>query len=106
MLALAKFSRRLVTDQDVRLSTCLQLGIPPSIQHYHSIYPLEPAAGAAEAPAFGVRSQVLKGISGRSGSAFALRRISPQQVWITMAVCTLRLNCKWNSHALPLLMSM
>lgn len=90
----------------VLVSTTLQLGIPPSIQHYHSIYPLEPAAGAAEAPAFGVRSQVLKGISGRSGSAFALRRISPQQVGITMVFCMQRLNCKWNFAALPLLSSM
>lgn len=58
-----------------------QLGIPPSVQHYHSLYPLEPpAANATEAPGFGVRSQVLKGISGHSGSAFALRRISPQQL--------------------------
>lgn len=67
---------------DAWAAAALQLGIPPSIQHYHSIYPLEPAAGAAEAPAFGIRSQVLKGISGRTGSAFALRRVSPQQVGV------------------------
>ena len=91
---------------DLGVGRFLQLGIPPSIQHYHSIYPLEPAAGAAEAPAFGVRSQVLKGISGRSGNAFALRRISPQQVGFTMVFCIQRPHGKWDLHALPVLSSM
>ncbi len=72
-----------ISAHQLRLSLFLfklQLGIPPSIQHYHSICPLEPAAGAGEAAAFGVRSQVLKGISGRTGAPFALRRFSAQQV--------------------------
>lgn len=74
------------------LSSGLQLGIPPSVQHYHSLYPLEPpAASATEAPGFGVRSQVLKGISDRTGSAFALRRISPQQVLLSLNAKPLKL---------------
>ena len=56
------------------------MGIPPAIQQYHSIYPLEGAPAAGEAPAFGIRSQVLKGICSRTGAPAALRRLSPQQV--------------------------
>lgn len=57
-----------------------RLGIPLTVQQYHSLVPLETAAASAEPPAFGVRGQVLKAISGRTGAAVAMRRLSTQQL--------------------------
>lgn len=59
----------------------VRLGIPASLGQYHSLVPLEAAAAAGgEAPALGVRSQVLKATSAMSGASVALRRLSAQQV--------------------------
>lgn len=55
-----------------------RLGIPAVVGQYHSLVPLEGAGG--EAPALGVRSQVLKATSASSGASVALRRLSAQQV--------------------------
>ncbi|PSC73700.1 PAB-dependent poly(A)-specific ribonuclease subunit 3 [Micractinium conductrix] len=56
------------------------LGVPPIVQAYHTLYPLEDVAAEGGSQALGVSSQVVKAVSGVDGQAYALRRIDPRQV--------------------------
>ena len=59
-----------------------ELGLPPSVGPYHSLYPLEdPAAAAKRGPgALGVSSLLIKGLAAEDGAAAALRRLDPRRV--------------------------
>ena len=59
------------------------LGVPPIVQGYHTLYPLEDVVGAAEgasSQALGVSTQVAKAISSLDGQAYVLRRVDGRQV--------------------------
>lgn len=62
--------------------TDAELGLPDMVGGYHSIYPLEDSAAAAEhvSPALGVSTLLLKGILTADGVPYALRRVDPRQV--------------------------
>lgn len=59
-----------------------EVGYPDMLQHFHSLYPLEDSRSASERPskAFGVQSEVLKGVSMHDGTAFAIRKFGWRQV--------------------------
>lgn len=57
--------------------------LPEKIGHYHTLYPLEDLAAADAAgvsAAWGVRTNILKGISAQDGKAYALRVVCGKQV--------------------------
>ncbi|KAI8469985.1 MAG: hypothetical protein J3K34DRAFT_377450 [Monoraphidium minutum] len=56
--------------------------LPEVVGPYHTLYPLEDLAAAEEHPsaALGVRTAVIKGISGHDGQPTALRRVDGKQV--------------------------
>ncbi|GMH37265.1 hypothetical protein BSKO_05138 [Bryopsis sp. KO-2023] len=56
--------------------------IPPLIQNYHSLYPLEDMGLASEQPSIslGVHTCVMKGVSMVDGAAYTLRRINGREV--------------------------
>ncbi|KAI3433530.1 hypothetical protein D9Q98_003340 [Chlorella vulgaris] len=56
--------------------------VPQMVGSYHTLYPLEDLAAAAEgsSQALGVTSQIAKAVSGVDGQAYALRRIDGRQV--------------------------
>jgi PAB-dependent poly(A)-specific ribonuclease subunit 3 len=59
-----------------------EAGVPQVLGSYHTLYPLEELAAAAEASsqALGVTTQVAKAISSVDGQAYALRRVDGRQV--------------------------
>ena len=59
-------------------------GYPDMLQHFHSLYPLDASKSTEDqaSRALGVRSTVLKGVSGHDGSASAIRRFGSRQVRI------------------------
>lgn len=59
--------------------------IPPTLQQFHSLYPLEDVSVAEEMPSqvFGVCSLVLKGNHRASGAAYALRRLEGAHVGLS-----------------------
>ncbi|CAD7695423.1 unnamed protein product [Ostreobium quekettii] len=59
-----------------------ELGLPPLIQNFHSLCPLEDLPLADEQPSvsLGIRTCVIKGVSMVDGAAYGLRRIDGRQV--------------------------
>lgn len=80
----AKFIRTKKLHVYLQLSeeAAAEAQIPPFIQNYHSLYPLEDMMLAAEHPSssLGVRTCLMKGISVVDGGAYTLRRIDGLEV--------------------------
>ena len=62
--------------------TDAELGLPDMVGAYHSIYPLEDTAAAAEhvSAALHVSTLLVKGILTADGAPYTLRRIDPRKV--------------------------